>query len=67
MTDDQKLTLPKPIINTSPTTTLGSVSVSQDVKENMNESGISAEEAIKKLEEAVQKGVFEGIDIKQNE
>jgi len=41
--------------------------VSQDVKENMNESGISAEEAIKKLEEAVQKGVFEGIDIKQNE
>jgi len=62
MTDNQKIPAPSPIKNVSTYATLGSIRVSQNPEDNMTGSQISSEDALKKLNDAINEGAFEGIN-----
>ena len=65
--ENKQKTIPplKPINKSLPPTTLGAVPTPKNVKGSMDESKVPAKDVIKKLEEAVKDGAFEGADVKK--
>jgi len=61
MNNNQKLPCPK-IADKPASYKMGSIQIPGDNRDSMRDSGISPEEAIEKLGEAVKKGVFEDLE-----